>query len=166
MDILSDVNLVGNLTVSKNLKARYVCATNGISSDSINIGYSTSIGSNTYFGNSVTFMDSIIWMRRGLQESFSCVSSNIVNEISVDVPSGCKRFVINSYLLENVTDSTGQSPSLIHPIVSAWCGVNKVEIDLELCFTNVNNSPSSLTEILIGNVVSCSSNRKLNITII
>ena len=179
MDILSDVNLVGNLKVNGFLN---------FGEDSLyhillkNKPFVRFVNDNTVFENnvsvsrgtfsSVNFYD-LCYDVMFLKNPYISVSDStpnvyrhrIVPEIHrISVPSGCTKFLIGNYHISGNFEEHPYSDFNTYPLVNAWSNGSKVELDLDIIQENV--STCGLDENIIGTVSACSSDRVINVTML
>ena len=210
MDILSDVKINGDLTLSNNLKvissdfvsgdscteSYIICASqcsfyvgvdflaSCISSNAIKVSEfvvdNRSHLYNTYL-TGTTIIDSILCAQdlcfrrtnnHSMIDNYSRYQSISPFEVPIDVPADCSRFHIIGYPMEFLTGSNynGNYPTTdipdsqaIHPLVTAWCGGKKIEMDLELCLGEKDGFGKITSEFVIGSVTPSSRDRSIRV---
>ena len=187
MDILSDVNLVGNLNVSNNLSV-----SNNINGGKLSITHngktSCICGENFCVGNvcantirTNAFYTSAVKMEYGRIPTYH---GNIFIDSSSDtyaygipmfpktwkihVPANCTVFVLGRHRIGFVeskinTDPTNLDNYLIYPIVTAYFDKKKIEMDIELksCYYE---GTTEINTIVLGSVIGCSSERIMRVS--
>lgn len=122
---------------------------------------------NSYFSKNVSFNGPVKFKRTSVSKNSS--EFFFQTEVSIDVPSGCQRFLIHE--LPRIWVNTDLDASffentdnLIHPLVTAWCGGKKIEMDLELDYSYCDGD-DNFAELLIGSVNSSNTNRKIHVSL-
>ena len=181
MDILSDVNLVGNLKVSKSLDVSnglsvggYFSGCNGRFKNNVEFscgvrvvgqltveGVGLSFGSDySQFGGVVKFSktNGVFFMR----QSVSGRSTEIFHptEVWINVPCGCESFLIHTYAdigastvltSDNFSEFVNNDQNLIHPLITAWSCGKKIDMDIEIV-ADCGSSSMRFNELIIGKI--------------
>lgn len=206
MDILSDVNVVGNLNIGGN-KGNVSIDGSGINFNgsefiSLNINNSTFLkacsgnGSNILFSSSACFNSLVTFCGliysnalyyNGYQVNFpilptttarflGCNQSTISEfymlpeTFSVTVPSQCTKFELKRYYIFGKFREDNDD-DLSYPLVTAFSGRKKVEMDIELgkaneCYSKISSGhfANEFEEVVYGIISPCSNEMSLKVS--
>lgn len=169
MDILSDVKITGNLAVSNWIESGNQIGAKHLVSPTANI---SEFSAPTKFRNSVSFNSNVDLYRYthfyrygiyGMDQShyFYDWISISPEEILIEVPANCERFLIRKYGA-NSTDAVFSDNIAVHPLVTAWCGRKKVELDYEIVG---NTCGQGYSEFLIGEITPSLETRNITVVV-
>lgn len=84
------------------------------------------------------------------------------------IPPSCQTFIAVGKGISTggvISESFGED-DFIYPLITAWCGRKKVEVDLEICADpNEINTQNGISEFIIGSVTPSASDRTIKFSI-
>lgn len=191
MDILSDVNIVGKLTtktlqVSGRTDVQFLNASGNVDAQSLNVHGDSSFGN---FGKTANFYSKPVFNKGahfGGSDDYYFECANVIKTkkqslsgnsyfydslggetISMTIPSSCQKFNIvrkSVLTIGDISESFGED-DFIYPFITAWCGRNKVDMDISLCAKFGGTGETEFSEIIVGSVTPSNSERKMKFVV-
>lgn len=171
MDILSDINVVGNLTVENSSPKIVLKATNsnGVSSEftigtdekgiTIHCFKTTGIRITSEFCFETKYSSSKYNGRYIFGKTYRST-----------IPARCSKFYIDSFMVYTPfelvdLDQDGIERAMIYPITQVFCDNKKVEVDIEFSYTFDCTTTGLFSEFIIGSIQPCSSERTMTFAV-
>lgn len=167
MDILSDINVVGNLTVENSSPKVVLKATSNGNSSEFIIGTDGKVITIDYFKTPGIRITSEFCFETKYSSSKYNNHYIFGKTYKSIIPVNCSKFYIDQFEVGTPFELNQDiiERAMVYPITQVFCNNKKVEVDIEFSYSFGDAKRGWFSEFIIGSIQPCSSERTMTFAV-